>query len=90
MDEEETKQHGGKRVGAGRPANPETRRYARTINLNDREWARLQDKAKQAGLSISEYIRKREFLDEEEQPAPAETTKTKKKKGNTKGGIQNK
>ena len=57
MSEERTGR-GGRREGSGRKPNPAARRYARSINLNDQEWQKLQEKAALAGLTVSEYIRR--------------------------------
>lgn len=44
----------------GRPAmNPDEKRKPRSIKMTDAEWQVIHDRAKQAGLSISEYIRKK-------------------------------
>lgn len=53
-----TKSHGGARPGAGRPplANP---RKIRAFKATDEEWQKIREKAREAGLTASEYIRKK-------------------------------
>ena len=50
--------HGGKRIGAGRKSRAGQPTKAHPIRLTDEEWARLQEKARLAGLSVAEYIRR--------------------------------
>jgi ActR/RegA family two-component response regulator len=51
---------GGARPGAGRPAEPdELRKKQRKISMSDLEWAQIQHAARAAGVSVSEYIRRR-------------------------------
>jgi len=46
-------------IGPGRPAMaPDEKRRNRSIKMSDDEWARIGELAKEAGLNISEYIRK--------------------------------
>lgn len=53
------RQHGGSRPGAGRPLEGETKRRNRSFKASDDEWARIGELAKEAGLNISEYIRRK-------------------------------
>lgn len=50
---------GGKREGAGRPAEAGERRTARSIKFSTEEWEAVKKKAKEQGLNVSEYIRKK-------------------------------
>lgn len=59
----EEKKRGGARPGAGRPAPPGGRRSIRTFTANDEEWKGIQKRAKEAGKTISEYIRKKTLGD---------------------------
>ena len=47
---------GGTRPGAGRPMNGNSPAIARTIRANDEQWEAIKDKAKQAGMTTTEYI----------------------------------
>lgn len=52
--------HGGYREGAGRPAVPDDKiRRNRTFKATDEEWRRIKERAKNHGLTTSEYIRER-------------------------------
>lgn len=54
---------GGARKGAGAPKSVgfENRRRARAIQMNDAEYSRLVNMAKNAGVSISEFVRNKVF-----------------------------
>ena len=56
-------QWGGARKGAGAPKSVglENRRRARAIQMNDAEYSRLTAMAKNAGVSISEFLREKVF-----------------------------
>lgn len=56
---------GGNREGAGRPVTvgDEGRRKNRGILFNDDEYAAVKEAAANAGLSISEYVRNRLFME---------------------------
>lgn len=46
-------------IGPGRPAMPpDEKRKNRSFKVTDDEWARIGELAKEAGLNISEYIRR--------------------------------
>jgi len=47
---------GGVRPGAGRPMNGTSPAIARTIRVNNEQWEAIKDKAKQAGMTTTEYI----------------------------------
>lgn len=47
---------GGKREGAGRKLIGSSPAIARTIRVNNEQWQAIKDKAKQAGLTTTEYI----------------------------------
>ncbi len=49
---------GGARPGAGRPQVKHLRKI-RSFKATDEEWQKIKEKAKQEGLSASEYIRKK-------------------------------
>lgn len=48
---------GGPRPGAGRPPTGNPRRKLRSFKATDEEWEQIKQKAEQAGLTASEYIR---------------------------------
>ena len=48
---------GGKREGSGRKLTGSSPAKPRTIRVNNEDWKIIQDKAKAAGLNVSEYIR---------------------------------
>jgi len=50
---------GGRRPGAGRKPEAGERRKKRAVNLTDAEYAELCRRAADAGMSVSEYIRRR-------------------------------
>lgn len=54
---------GGKREGSGRPAPAGERREIHSIKFSPGEWKRLQEKAKEAGISASEYVRQKALQD---------------------------
>jgi len=54
---------GGKREGSGRPAPAGERREIHSIKFAPSEWERLQKKAKEAGLTASEYARQKALQD---------------------------
>ena len=58
-------QWGGARKGAGAPVTvgEEGRRKPRGIQMNNDEYAALKAAAEKAGMSISEYARKKIFED---------------------------
>ncbi len=47
---------GGKRPGSGRPRLGNSYAKARTIRVNEETWQQIKTKAKQAGLTTTEYI----------------------------------
>ena len=47
---------GGAREGAGRKLSGSSPAIARTIRANNEQWEAIKDKAKQAGLTTTEYI----------------------------------
>lgn len=47
---------GGKRTGAGRKPKGDSPAQGRTIRVNDEQWQAIKDKAKEAGLTTTEYI----------------------------------
>lgn len=47
---------GGKREGAGRPLKGSSPAIARTIRVNNEDWQLIQQLAKNAGLSVTQYI----------------------------------
>ena len=49
---------GGKREGAGRKPLAEERRTSRSIKFSSAEWEQVQERAKQEGISASEYVRR--------------------------------
>jgi len=59
MDKKKRGQHGGARIGAGRPPVGENKRKPRSFKATDEEWQEIKRKAKKSGLTISEYIRKK-------------------------------
>jgi len=59
----EKKGRGGPRPGAGRPAPPGGRRKLRSFKANDIEWQQMQEKAKEAGITASDYIRQKALQD---------------------------
>lgn len=47
-------------VGPGRPALPDDeKRKPRSVKMSDQEWQELDRRAKEQGVSIAEYIRKK-------------------------------
>lgn len=54
---------GGKREGAGRPTIGSSPAIARTIRANDEQWEAIKDKAKQAGMTTTEYLIKKALQD---------------------------
>lgn len=52
---------GGKRVGAGRPAETGEVRRNRVIKFADKEWALVKEEARKLGISASEYVRQKVF-----------------------------
>jgi hypothetical protein len=50
---------GGKREGAGRIPPAGERRRIRSIKFADAEWESIQEKAKELGITASEYIRQK-------------------------------
>lgn len=43
----------------GRPALGDDKRKPRSVKLSDEEWLEIQRRAKEAGISASEYIRQK-------------------------------
>jgi len=43
----------------GRPALGDDKRKPRSVKLSDKEWLEIQRRAKEAGISASEYIRQK-------------------------------
>lgn len=54
---------GGKREGSGRPALAGERREIHSIKFAPDEWKQIQEKAKDAGISASEYVRQKALQD---------------------------
>ena len=50
---------GGRRPGAGRKLEAGQRRRKRAVNLTDAEYAEICRRADAAGVTVSEYIRRR-------------------------------
>ena len=50
---------GGKREGSGRKPLAEEKRTSRSIKFSTLEWEQVQARAKQEGVSASEYVRKK-------------------------------
>ena len=49
-----------KKNPVGRPAmDPDDKRKPRSVKLSDEEWLEIQRRAKEAGISASEYIRQK-------------------------------
>jgi len=53
MDKKKRGQHGGARIGAGRPPVGENKRKPRSFKATDEEWQEIKRKAKKSGLTIS-------------------------------------
>lgn len=51
-----TSGRGGYRPGAGRPPSDDKKK-SRTFKATDTEWSQIKEKAAQAGLTASEFIR---------------------------------
>jgi len=47
---------GGNRPGAGRPHKPAGPDKTHSIRANNEQWEAIKDKAKQAGMTTTEYI----------------------------------
>ena len=54
---------GGKRPGAGRPHKPAGPDKTHSIRVNDEQWEAIKLKAKEAGLTTTEYIIKKALQD---------------------------
>jgi len=56
----EQSKRGGPRPGAGRPAmTADQKRKLRSFKASDKEWKLIHQAAKESGLKVSEYIRKK-------------------------------
>lgn len=55
---QDVKTHGGPRPGAGRPS-VNNKRISRSIKFSNDEWDTVKQKANAAGVTASEYVRKK-------------------------------
>jgi len=57
---------GGARAGAGRKA-PAGKKENHVIRFSDDEWAKIQENARKAGVTVSDYVRRQALNNEEVQ-----------------------